>query len=117
MYKRQRAATLSLLFGAVYFLTEGLSVLFNEGRPYLKFMKHIDLALPLYWCFWLAEKLGLYQPVFLRDWDWSFFAQLRAISFITLIYMAAGYILGLALPQQSTWKRGNKPVPPNCGSR
>ena len=98
MYKRQRAAILALLFGAVYFLTEGLSVLFNEGRPYLKFMKHVELALPLSWFFWLAETLGLYQPVYLMHWDWSFFARLRAISLVTLIYMAAGYILGLALP-------------------
>jgi hypothetical protein len=59
MYKRrQRAALVALLFGAFYFSTEGLSVLFHEGKPYLKLLKHVDVYLPIHWLFWLTEMLG-----------------------------------------------------------
>ena len=60
--RRQRAAVLALLFGALYFFTEGLAVLFRGGKPYLKVLKHVDLDLPRYWLFELARILGLYHP-------------------------------------------------------
>jgi hypothetical protein len=100
--QRQRAALVALLFGTFYFLTEGLSVLFHQGKPYLKFLKHVDLDLPIHWLFWLAEILGLYGPVYLIGVDLrtepSSFVRFRPVALGTLIYIGMGYILGFLLP-------------------
>jgi hypothetical protein len=88
----------ALLCGTFYFLTEGLSVLFHDDKPYLKLLKHVDMHLPIDWFFWLAETLGLYQPVEAFHWDWSFFARFRAVALGTLIYIGMGYILEFLLP-------------------
>ncbi len=98
--RRQSAAILALVFGAFYFLTEGISVLFHEGRPYLKFMKHVDLDFPIHWFFELPRTLGFYNPTILigadlRGYAWGGDeANIHIVARGTLIYMAIGYILG-----------------------
>src|SRR5438874_1800048 len=98
--RRQRAAILALVFGAFYFFTEGISMLFHEGRPYLKFMKHVDLDLPIYWLSELARMLGLYNPTILigadlHGYNWGGDeAMIRTVSLGTLTYMTIGYLLG-----------------------
>ncbi|HEV8713894.1 MAG TPA: hypothetical protein VGX03_13845 [Candidatus Binatia bacterium] len=95
MLKRRRSAAIfALLFGAFYFLTEGLAVLFHGGKPYVKLLKHVDLHLPIHWFFWLSETLGLYRPVESMHWGQS---ALRAVALGTLIYIALGYLLGFSI--------------------
>lgn len=101
--RRQRAAVLALLCGALYFFTQGLAVLFRGGKPYLKVLKHVDLDLPIYWLFKLARILGLYQPVFIAGHsELSFFTQFRPVALGTLTYIALGYLLGFFLPVSRT---------------
>src|SRR4051794_12424831 len=116
--RRQRAAIMALLFGAFYFLTEGISVLFHEGRPYLKFMKHVDLDFPIHWFFELARTLGLYNPTIrigadLRGYDWGRDeAMIRAVACGTLVYMAMGYLLGFILKPST--KLSKNPTLTDC---
>jgi hypothetical protein len=100
MYKRrQRAAGLALLFGAFYFFTEGLAVLFRGGKLYLKVLKHVDLYLPIDLVFWLAETLGLYQRAYIAGvGEERPFAALKAVALGTLVYITLGYMLGFILP-------------------
>jgi hypothetical protein len=93
MKRSQLPPILSLMSGAFYFFLAGLPRLFNEGRPYLKFMKHVDLDLPIVWLFWSAEALGLYRPVSIRDGGDPWI--LRGVALGTLVYMAMGYVFGI----------------------
>jgi len=109
--RRQRAAVLALLFGALYFFTEGLAVLFRGGKPYLKLLKHVDLHRPIEWVFWLAETFGLYHPIYVHPVyvpgleHWYVLMRFRAVALGTLIYIALGYMLGFFLPVSSTPQR------------
>jgi hypothetical protein len=95
----------ALLCGTFYFLTEGLSVLFHDDKPYLKLLKHVDMHLPIDWFFWLAETLGLYQPVEAFHWDWSFISQLAKSSLEPLCHPSFQKGLAPQLVQESQNRR------------
>lgn len=76
----------------------GLSVLFHNGKPYFKLLKHVDVHLPIDWFFWLAEILGLYHPIWIAGvGETPFSVQFRAVALGTLIYLVMGYMLGFFL--------------------
>jgi hypothetical protein len=102
MKRSQTPPILALTLGAFYFFLAGLPRLFNEGRPYLKFMKHVDLDLPLLWLFWGAEVLGLYRPVFSTGWDPSISRKLQGVALGTFLYMAMGYVLGIVIARRTS---------------
>ena len=110
--RRQRAAILALLFGAFYFLTEGISVLFHEGRPYLKFMKHVDLDFPIHWFFELPRTLGLYNLPITMGYNWGREENIHAVARGTLVYMAMGYLLGFILKPST--KLSKNPTLTDC---
>jgi len=97
MKRSQTPPILALTFAAFYFLLAGLPRLLNEGRPYFKFMKHMDLDLPLAWLLWGTEILGLYRPVDSMSWGTSPLRELQGVALITLLYVAMGYILGIVI--------------------
>jgi len=97
MKRSQTPPILALTFAAFYFLLAGLPRLFNEGRPYFKFMKHMDLDLPLAWLLWGTEILGLYRPVIIMGVDESLTQELRGVALVTLLYVAMGYVLGIII--------------------
>jgi hypothetical protein len=86
--------------GALYFFLVGLSRLFNDGRPYLKFMKHVDLDLPIVWLFQIAEALGLYHRIYVGGYDPSPTLELQGVALGTLLYMAMGYVLGIIIEKK-----------------
>src|SRR4029453_2080038 len=82
MKRSQTPPILALTLGAFYFFLAGLPRLFNEGRPYLKFMKHVDLDLPLLWLLQGAEALGLYRPVIIMGVGEPLTQKLRGVALV-----------------------------------
>lgn len=102
MKRSQLPPILSLMFGALYFFLVGLSRLFNDSRPYLKFMKRVDLDLPIVWLFQIAEALGLYHRTYVsvRGYDLSPTWKLQGVALGILVYMAMGYVLGIIVEKK-----------------
>ena len=97
MKRSQTPPILALAFAIFYFSLAGLPRLFNGGRPYFIFLKHIDLDLPLAWLLWGAEILGRYRPVSSMRWGTSPLREFQGVALVTLLYVAMGYILGIVI--------------------
>jgi len=88
---------LAATFAILYLLRAGLPVLFDEGHPFFKFRKLVDL--PVYWFFQLAETLGLCRLVSCYHYNHgpSVLGPFVFVSLAAPLYAVMGYILGAVI--------------------